>query len=70
MTMPDLTFLRELLPLLVPLILLQLGLMIFALFDLSRHPRLRGPRWAWILIIVFVNMLGPILYFLLAREDE
>jgi hypothetical protein len=68
--MTDLDFLRELLPLLIPLLLLQLALMAFALVDLFRRQRLRGPRWAWVLIIIFVNMLGPILYFLLAREDE
>jgi len=61
---------REYLPLLIPLILIQVTLMIIALLDLSRRERLRGPRWAWVLVVVFVNVVGPILYFVLGREDE
>ncbi|HLA97973.1 MAG TPA: PLD nuclease N-terminal domain-containing protein [Anaerolineales bacterium] len=61
---------REYLPLLIPLILIQVTLMIIALLDLSRRERLRGPRWAWVLVVVFVNVIGPILYFVLGREDE
>ena len=61
---------REYLPLLIPLILIQVTLMIIALLDLSRRERLRGPRWAWVLVVIFVNVLGPILYFVLGREDE
>lgn len=61
--------LREWLPLLAPLIVLQLVLMIAALVDLLRRERTRGPKWVWALIIVLVNMIGPIIYFLLGRED-
>ena len=57
------------LPYLIPIILLQLGLMIFALVDLARREKTKGPKWAWALIIIFVNLLGPILYFVLGRED-
>jgi hypothetical protein len=36
-----------------------------ALFDRSR---IRGlPRWAWILIIVFIPVIGPILWLLIGR---
>lgn len=61
--------LRELLPLLIPLIAIQLLLMGVALFDLARRPSTRGPKWAWALVILFVNILGPILYFVLGREE-
>ncbi len=60
---------RELLPLLIPILLLQLALMIFALVDLIRRERTKGPKWLWALIIVFVNFIGPILYFIIGRED-
>lgn len=60
----------RLLPLLIPLVLVQLGLMIFALIDLLKHPTLRGPKWVWVLIVIFVNIIGPILYFVLAKRDE
>ncbi len=66
--MPDI--LRELIPFLIPILILQLGLMIFALVDLVRRAKTKGPKWAWALVIIFVNLIGPIVYFVLGREDE
>jgi hypothetical protein len=57
------------LPLLVPLILLQVVLMVVALVDLLRRERTRGPKWAWALLILLVNLVGPVLYLLLGREE-
>ncbi|MCA9935074.1 MAG: PLDc_N domain-containing protein [Ardenticatenaceae bacterium] len=61
--------LRELIPLLIPLVVVQLLLMVTALIDLSKRPSTRGPKWAWALVIIFVNIIGPIIYFVLGRED-
>jgi drug/metabolite transporter (DMT)-like permease len=58
------------LPLLVPLIVIQLALMIIALVDILRREKTRGPKWLWILIIVLGEMIGPILYFVIGREEE
>ncbi len=64
------TFLRDNLILILPLFLLQVGLMLYALIDLIRTKRpTRGPKWMWALIILFVNMLGPIAYLLIGREE-
>ncbi len=58
------------LPLLIPLILIDLGLKITALVDiLTKQPKLRGPKWLWIIIAVGVNLIGPIIYFTLGREE-
>ncbi len=56
--------------LLTPVLLLQLGLLVAALRDLARRKNTRGPRWVWILVIVFGNLLGPVLYFLVGRKEE
>jgi len=56
-------------PLLVPIVLLQWGLMIFALVDLARRERTRGPKWAWALAIICVNFIGPIVYLIVGREE-
>lgn len=61
---------RELLPLLIPLLVIQLALLIFALIDLSRRSTTRGPKWVWVLVIVFINIIGPIVYFVVGRGDE
>jgi len=57
------------LPFLIPVILLQLALMVFALLDLIRREKTRGPKWMWAIIIVLGELLGPILYLLVGRED-
>ncbi len=60
----------RLIPLLIPILLLQLGLLIAAIIDLARQPKVRGPKWAWALVIIFVNIFGPIIYFLFGRKEE
>jgi hypothetical protein len=60
----------QLLPLLIPLFLIQLTLMTVALIDLSKREKTRGPKWMWIVIVVFVNMIGPIVYFVVGREEN
>lgn len=67
--MNDLSMLRELLPLLAPLLVLQLILIVAALLDLSKRGQTRGPKWIWVLVIVFVNFIGPLLYFLVGRDE-
>ena len=68
--MSELSELRELLPLLAPILVVQFVLIVVALRDLLRRDRVRGQKWMWALVIVFINLLGPILYLVLAREDE
>jgi hypothetical protein len=57
---------------LLPLIILQLILLIAALYDLTRPGRrVRGDsKVVWALIVIFVSTVGPILYFLVGREPE
>ena len=62
-------FITNNLPLLIPIFLIQLALIIFALADLVRRENTRGPKWVWVLVILFVNMIGPIVYFLLGRDE-
>ena len=61
---------QEYLPLLVPLLLVQLVLMIAALADVLRREKTRGPKWLWILIIIFGELIGPIVYFVIGREEQ
>ena len=60
----------RLLPLLIPLFLVQLGLMIAGIIDLVKREKTKGPKWMWVLIVVFVNIIGPIIYFVVGREEE
>jgi ABC-2 type transport system ATP-binding protein len=57
--------------LLVPLVLIELGLAVWALYDLTRPGRrVRGEsRLMWGLIVVLASLLGPILYFVVGRQE-
>jgi hypothetical protein len=62
---------EQIIALVAPIIVIQLGLMIAALFDLEREERRvrGGSKLVWALVIVLVNVVGPILYFVAGREE-
>ena len=61
----------QLLPFLIPLIIAEFALFGYTLYHILTHKTYkRGSRVLWIVItVVFMNFIGPILYFLLGRED-
>jgi hypothetical protein len=63
--------LEDALPFIVPLVILQVALVIFALYDLTRpERRVRGDnKLLWGLIIVLGEIVGSLIYFLVGRED-
>ena len=61
---------KDLLPLLIPIIIIEVVLMIAALWDLIRREKTKGPKWLWVVIIIFFNLIGPIIYFIVGRDDE
>jgi len=57
--------------LLLPVLLIQLVLVVVALIDLSRRDVSQvafGKKWPWVLIILFLSMLGPIIYLIVGRK--
>jgi hypothetical protein len=70
MTTSDLLKFQQYIPLLIPVLIIQLGLMISALVDLVRREQTHGPKWVWALVILFVNYIGPIIYFVAGRKEE
>lgn len=62
--------LKTLIPLLIPVLLIQVGLLVAALLDLRKRAATNGPKWLWVVIIVFVNIIGPIVYFVAGRKEE
>jgi hypothetical protein len=63
--------LEEILPLLIPLLILQVVLVVLALFDLTRPDRRvrGGSKLLWGVVIVLFQFLGPLVYFFFGRED-
>ncbi len=62
--------LMEFLPFLLPLFALQISLMVIALRHVLTHDKYkRGNRIMWVIVVAFVNFIGPILYLSLGKED-
>ena len=63
--------LMEYLPLLVPVIILDLILIITARVHVLRHPNYKiGNKAIWIIVVLFISLIGPILYFTIGRGEE
>jgi hypothetical protein len=58
------------LPFLIPLFVLEVALMVIALVDLVKRERVRGSnKVVWALVIIFISIIGPIVYLLLGRGE-
>ena len=62
----------EFLPFLIPLMIVEFALLGYTLYHILTHKHYkRGTRTLWLIItIVLMNFIGPILYFLLGKEDD
>ena len=68
--MNGLDSIAEILPFLIPLILLEFGLLIWALVDVIKREHVTGGnKVVWILVIVLANIIGPIIYFIFGRKE-
>ena len=61
----------EFLPFLIPLAIAELALLGYTLYHILTHSHYkRGSRILWIIVaIIGMEFIGPILYFLLGKED-
>ena len=63
--------LKEYWPFLIPLLIMELGLVIVACVHVLRHPYYRfGNKVIWLLIVLIVQIFGPIAYFVFGRGEE
>ncbi len=63
--------LTEMLPFLIPLVVVQFALLGYALWHIFTHEHYkRGTRAMWVLIcLVGMEFIGPVLYFILGKEE-
>ncbi len=67
----DFATLKEYLPFIIPLFIVQLALGIIALIHVLRHPHYRfGNKILWALIVMFIQIIGPVVYFAFGRGEE
>lgn len=63
---------QEFLPFLIPLIIAEFALLGYTLHHILTHKYYkRGNRTVWLAVaIIGMQFIGPILYFLLGKEDD
>ena len=59
------------LALLLPVIILEFILAITALIHVIKNPNYRfGNKAIWIIVVLFIQIIGPIFYFIFGRGEE
>ncbi|MDE7328049.1 MAG: hypothetical protein K2N63_17510 [Lachnospiraceae bacterium] len=63
---------KEFLPFLIPLVIVQFGLLAYTIHHILTHDNYRrGSRGLWLVVaIVGMQFWGSILYFVLAKQEE
>ena len=61
----------EILPFLIPLMIVEFALLGYTLWHILTHSHYkRGNRTLWIIVaMIGMNFIGPMLYFILGKED-
>lgn len=63
--------LQDALPLIIPLVILEWTLAIVALVHVLKHPNYRfGNKAMWVVIVLLLQLIGPIIYFIFGRGRE
>lgn len=62
----------EYLPFLIPLIIAEFALLGYTLYHILTHKSYkRGNRTLWLVVVIIgMEFIGPILYFLLGKEED
>ncbi|MBC1545276.1 PLD nuclease N-terminal domain-containing protein [Listeria cossartiae] len=58
------------LALIIPVFLLYLALLLTAIIDLTRNWNTRKNPIIWLVVIIFINIFGPIAYFIFGRKED
>ncbi len=59
---------KELILMLLPLVAIQLGLAIYCAVKIFKEGVQNLNKWLWLVICVFVNLLGPMLFLIIGRK--
>lgn len=56
--------------LIIPVFLLYLALLLTAIIDLTKNWNTRKNPIIWLLVIIVINVFGPIAYFIFGRKED
>ena len=61
----------QMLPYMVPLIILEVVLLVVALVDLGKRKHVTGGnKIIWVLVTVCIHIIGPVVYLIAGRKEE
>lgn len=62
----------EFLPFIIPLAIVEIVLLVYTIYHILTHDTYkRGTRLLWLVVaVVGMQFIGPILYFVLGKEDN
>ena len=67
----ELETLKDALPYLVPVLVLEIVLLFVAIIDLDRRRYVTGGnKLVWVLVIVIISIIGPVIYFVFGRRKK
>lgn len=56
---------------LIPLVLINLGLVLYCLADWLKRKEFRWMgKWAWLALFACIQFIGPVLYIVLIRNND
>lgn len=61
---------RTQIALIIPVIILYLALFLTAIIDLARNWQTRKNPIIWLLVIIFINIFGPVIYLIVGRKED
>ncbi|MBC1477964.1 PLD nuclease N-terminal domain-containing protein [Listeria welshimeri] len=61
---------RTQIALIIPVIMLYLALLLTAIIDLARNWQTRKNPIIWLLVIIFINIFGPVIYLIFGRKED
>lgn len=71
-TTMDMAQLTEMLPFLIPVVIAELALLVWALAHILTHPTYkRGNRWLWLMVVIVgMEFIGPFAYIIFGKEEQ
>ena len=69
--MKEMETIIQMLPYMVPLIVLEVALMAVALVDLAKRKHVTGGnKIIWVLVTVCIHIIGPVIYLIAGRKED
>ena len=62
---------KDALPFLIPVFVVEIALLFIAVIDLDRRKNVTGNnKLVWVLVVVLIGIIGPIIYFVFGRKKK